>query len=246
MPILIVEDNVVSAKLVECLLEKAGYQTVVVKNGKEALASLSTVKNVQLIITDFLMPEMNGLELIEKIRALPALRDIPTIILSAHCDITTVRAARGLDCEGFLVKPVEKSQLLERVEQVLRDQPLVLRGKTHIMDTLQIGSDEYDDLAGMLAAQVSAAIPPVVLEQSESPEPISPQLSQLLNELAESATLMGADKFTKLHSKLVEAKSLTRGQLPALWKALQDLEAVLQAQAAPSPNDAPPQQRLAS
>jgi CheY-like chemotaxis protein len=126
MPILIVEDNVVSAKLVECLLQKAGYQTVVVKNGNEALALLPTINNLDLIITDFMMPEMDGLELIAKIKGLSTFRDIPIIILSARCDATTVRAARGLDCEGFLVKPVEKNQLLERVGQILRDQPLVL------------------------------------------------------------------------------------------------------------------------
>lgn len=246
MPIMIVEDNAVSAKLVECLLQKAGYQTVVVTNGKEALASLPTLKNVQLIITDFMMPEMDGLELIAKIKVLPAFRDIPTIILSAHCDVATVRAARGLDCESFLVKPVEKSQLLERVEHVLRDQPLVLRDKTHIMDTLQVWAEEYDDLIGMLAVQVNTAIPLVVLEQSESQEPMSPQLSQSLNELAESAALMGADKFATLHSRLVETKSMTRTQLPALLKALQDLEAALPARTVSSPNEEPPQQRLAS
>lgn len=246
MPIMIVEDNVVSAKLAECQLQKAGYQTVTVKNGKEALETLPTVKNVHLIITDFMMPEMDGLELIAKLKELPAFRDIPIIILSAYCDVTTVKAARGLDCESFLVKPVEKNQLLERVEQVLRSQPLVLRDKTHIMETLQIGAEEYADLADMLMTQVSAAIPMVVLEQSESKESISPQLTRSLNELAESATLMGADKFSTLHSRLIETKSMTRAQLPAVVTALQDLEAVLQAQAAASKKEEPPQQRLAS
>lgn len=246
MPIMIVEDNAVSAKLVECQLQKAGYQTVAVKNGKEALETLPTVKNVQLIITDFMMPEMDGLELIAKLKSLPAFQDIPIIILSAYCDVATVKAARGLDCESFLVKPVEKNQLLERVEHVLQDQPIVLRDKAHTMETLQIGAEEYDDLAEMLATQVSATIPTVVLEQSDVKEPISPQLSRSLDELAESATLMGADKFSTLHSRLVETKSMIRAQLPAVVTALQDLEAVLQAQATSSKKEEPPQQRLAS
>src|SRR5574340_1401580 len=122
-----------------------------------------------------MMPEMDGLELIAKIKVLPAFRDIPTIILSAHCDVATVRAARGLDCESFLVKPVEKSQLLERVEHVLRDQPLVLRDKTHIMDTLQVWAEEYDDLIGMLAVQVNTAIPLVVRSEEHTSELQSPK-----------------------------------------------------------------------
>lgn len=246
MPIMIVEDNAVSAKLIEYLLQKAGYQTVVANNGKDALANLPTIKNVQLIITDFMMPDMDGLELIAKIKELPAFRDIPTIILSAHCDVTTVRAARGLDCEGFLVKPVEKNQLLERVGQILRNRPVILRDNTQIMENLHIGAEEYRDLSDMLAAQVSAAVPIVILEQSEAEEPISTQLGHRLDELAESATLLGADKFSVLHSRLVTTKSLTRAQLPAVLAALHELEAALPARAASSPNEEPPQQRLAS
>ncbi|MCC2641581.1 MAG: two-component response regulator ORR5-like [Nitrospira sp.] len=227
MPILIVEDNAVSAKLAEHLLQQAGYQTVVVNNGNEALEVLPTMNNVQLVITDYMMPEMDGLQLIAKIKALSALKDIPIIILSARCDAGTVKAARGLDCEGFLVKPVEKNQLLERVEQILRDQPQVLCDKTQVMDRLQIGADEYQELTGLLAGQVSTALPIVCLEQAESNEPPSAHLAQLLAELAESATILGADKLSRLHSELIETKSMTRAQLPAMHRTLLELEAVL-------------------
>jgi hypothetical protein len=95
------------------------------------------------------------------------------------------------------------------------------------MDSLQIGADEYHELADMLAVQVSTALPVVVLEQAESEEPPSAQLGQLLAEQAESATLLGADKLSRLHSKLIERKSMTRAQLPAIHKVLLELEAAL-------------------
>jgi len=233
MPILIVEDNAVSAKLAECLLQKAGYKTVVAQNGKEALANLPTIRNLQLIITDFMMPEMDGLEFIAKTKALPAYRDIPIIILSTHHEVSTVRKARSLGCDCFLVKPVDKYQLLERVQHVLQDQPVVLREKAHIMNILQIVEEEYYDLVGMLTVQVSAALPVVILEQAESAEPVSGQLNHLLAELAESASLLGADKFSMLHSRLVEKTSLTRAQLPAIIAVLHDLEAELATNAGP-------------
>lgn len=233
MPILIVEDNAVSAKLAECLLQKAGYKTVVAQNGKEALANLPTIRNLQLIITDFMMPEMDGLEFIAKTKALPAYKDIPIIIVSAHHEVTTVRKARSLGCDCFLVKPVDKHQLLERVQHVLRDQPVVLREKAHIMNILKIAEEEYYDLVGMLTVQVSAALPIVILEQAESAEPVSGQLNHLLAELAESASLLGADKFSMLHSRLVEKTSLTRAQLPAITAVLHDLEAELATNASP-------------
>lgn len=239
MPILIVDDNAVSAKLAECLLQKAGYKTVVAQNGKEALANLPTLRNLQLIITDFMMPEMDGLEFIGKAKALPAYRDIPIIILSAHHEVSTVRTARSLGCDSFLVKPVDKHQLLERVQHVLRDQPVVLRDKSHIMNVLQIEDEEYYDVLSMLAVQVSAALPVVILEQAESAEPVSGQLSHLLAELAQSASLLGADKFSMVHSTLIEKAPLTRAQLPAIIAALHDLEAALAAPAGPSPDESP-------
>lgn len=239
MPILIVEDNAVSAKLAECLLQKAGYETVVAQNGKEALANLPTIRNLQLIITDFMMPEMDGLEFIAKTKALPAYRDIPVIMLSAHHEVSTVRTARSLGCDSFLVKPVDKHQLLERVQHVLRDQPVVLRDKSHIMNVLYIEEEEYYDLIGMLAVQVSAALPVVILEQAESAEPVSGQLSHLLDELAQSASLLGADKFSMVHSTLIEKAPLTRAQLPAIIAALHDLEAALAAHAGPYPDESP-------
>lgn len=233
MTIMIVEDNIVSAKLVEGLLEKAGYQTVTAKNGKEALELLPTLCNIQLIITDYLMPEMNGIELVQQLKMLPGLRDIPAIILSAHCDVPTAMVARDLHCNSLLVKPVKKGQLLERVEQVLRRQPLVLHSKFDVSDALQIGDDEYQGLIDMLAVQVDETIPIAVLEEFASNEPISETLNQLLHALAESASLLGADKFSRLYAKLAADKALTRSQISALLRALQELALELSARRSP-------------
>ncbi|MBS0172042.1 MAG: response regulator [Nitrospira sp.] len=233
MSIMIVEDNIVSAKLVVGLLQKAGYQTVLVNNGKEALELLPTLCNIQLIITDYLMPEMNGIELIKHLKMVPSFSDIPVIILSAHCDVPTAKIARSLHCNGFLVKPVKKEQLLERVEQVLSNQPHVLRSKFDVSDTLQIGDEEYQALIGMLAAQVDEGIPIAVLEEATSDEPISEAMNQSLSALAESATLLGADKFSRLYASLQADKVLTRAQLSVLLRALQELSLELRAHGFP-------------
>ena len=87
MAILIVEDNPVNAKLLVLMLRGAGFQCEVAGNGKEALAMLSEMAEIQLVITDYMMPAMDGLELIEKIRAIPQLNHIPILIASAHAGI---------------------------------------------------------------------------------------------------------------------------------------------------------------
>jgi len=227
MSILIVEDNSVNARLLALILNAQGYQTVVAGNGKEALAAVSETPDIQLIITDYLMPEMDGLEFIVKVRALPAFNNVPIIVASAQGDLETVKRVQGLQCEGFLVKPIDKRQLIKRVEQLLRSQSHVLLGKNKTMDRLDIGLAEYNDLVNTFAAQLAATIPIVVLEQGDSEEPISENLGRLLKELAESASMLGADKFVLLNSKYMERGLPARSLCPAMLKTLQELERAL-------------------
>ena len=77
MSILIVEDNPVNGRLLSLMLSAQGYQTVVARNGIEALAAVSETPDLQLIITDYMMPEMDGFEFIVKVRALPTFHHCP-------------------------------------------------------------------------------------------------------------------------------------------------------------------------
>jgi CheY-like chemotaxis protein len=236
MSILIVEDNPVNARLLALMLNAQRYQTVVAGNGKEALATLSKTQDIQLIITDYMMPEMDGLEFIVKVRALPAFNDIPIIVASAHADLETVKRVQGLQCDGFLVKPIDKKDLIKRVEHLMRSQPRVLLGNQKTMDRLDIGLAEYNDLVNTFAAQLTTTMPIVVLEQEDSEEPISENLGRLLKELAESASMLGADKFVLLYSKCMGRGRPVRSQCPALLQALQELERSLLAYLQSQPN----------
>ncbi|THJ24813.1 MAG: response regulator [Nitrospira sp. CG24E] len=102
---------------------------------------------IELIVTDYMMPEMNGLELIEKVRAMPAMKDIPILMAWAHSDMSIVSKAKSLGCNGFLVKPIDRKQLIERVTHLLKDPPLVPRDKNYMMNKLNMEPGEYDDLA---------------------------------------------------------------------------------------------------
>jgi len=238
MSILIVEDNPVNARLLALMLKAQGYQTVMAGNGKEALAAVSTSQGIQLIITDYMMPEMDGLEFIEKVRALPTWNHIPIIVASAHADLETVKRVQGLQCDGFLVKPIDRKQLIKRVEDILRAQRPVLLDKQKTMDKLDIGLAAYNDLINTFAAQLGATMSIVVLEQEDSEEPISESLSRSLKELAESAAMLGADKFTQLYSKCIEHGLPARSHCAGLLKALQELETPLLAYLQSQPNAA--------
>lgn len=241
MSILVVEDNPVNATLLEHFLKKSGYQTIVAQNAKDALATLSSSKDVQLIITDLHMPEMNGLEFMAKVKASPAWQGLPIIVVSAQSDVGTVRKAGGLACNGFLVKPIQKEQLLKRVEQLINNQPPILQDKQYIMHNLGVGAEEYDTLLTTFAAQLGTAMPIVVLEQGDSDEAISENFHRLLKELLESADILGADRFVTSYARVHAEKSITRSHCVGVLKALQELESAVTGNATPpSQTDAAP------
>jgi response regulator RpfG family c-di-GMP phosphodiesterase len=178
-----------------------------------------------------MMPEMNGLEFIAKVRQQPARNNIPILVASAYSDLETVRHAIQLGCAGFLVKPIDKTQLVERVAHLLKNAPAVLRDKSQIMNKLDIGPGEYDDLVRMFAAQLDDVLPMVVLAQGGSDEAIPQNLSRQLKELAESADLLGGEKFARLYSSHRENGRLTGADCQAIVSALQELGIALAARA---------------
>lgn len=230
MAILIVEDNPVNAKLLVLMLRGAGFQSEIAGNGKEALAMLSGMPETQLIITDYMMPEMDGLELIEKVRAVPQFNHIPILIASAHADLETVKHAQRVRCDGFLVKPIERQQLLNRVGELLQSKPRVLLDKWIMIGKLDVSPGEYDELIKMLSDQVSAALKAVALEQSQVPEPISERLHQLLPELCDSASMLGANRFVQLYSAYKRNGGVTKAHCRSLLQSLQQLETALMTQ----------------
>ena len=235
MSILIVEDNSVNARLLALMLKAEGYKTVEARNGKEALAAVSDIPDLQLIITDYMMPEMDGFEFIVKVREMPAFRHTPILVASAHADLETVKRVQGIKCDGFLVKPIDKQQLTKRVESLIRAQPVVLCAKLKTMDRLEIRLAEYNELLDTFSAQLTAIVPIVVLEQGDSDEPLSENLCRKLRDFLESASMLGAEKFFQLYSKGLGGARPLRSQGAALLKALQELERALVAQAQPSP-----------
>jgi DNA-binding response OmpR family regulator len=150
--------------------------------------------------------------------------------------VETVSKAKGLGCKDFLVKPVNKNQLLNRVESLLKGPPPVLQDKNHVMDKLGVGAEEYDNLINALVVQLGTAMPVIVLEQAESEEAISENASRLLKEIAESAAILGADTFSMLYSRLKAKTSITRSNCVETLKVLQELNTALaQRVASPAP-----------
>ncbi len=115
--ILVVEDDKNLRKLIVTCLEKANYTVFDTKNGEEAL-ELMDRQYVDLIVTDIMMPEMNGYELIKELR--DANYNTPILIITAKEDIEDKRIGFSLGADDYMVKPINIDELIMRVKSLLK------------------------------------------------------------------------------------------------------------------------------
>lgn len=118
--ILIVEDSATQAEQLRYILEKHDFRVSTAANGREALSAISRQKP-SLIISDILMPEMDGYELCREVKADNTLRDIPVILLTALSDPLDV--IRGIECgaDSFITKPYDEEALISGIRQMQAD-----------------------------------------------------------------------------------------------------------------------------
>ena len=116
--ILVVDDTRVIQHVARHILQKAGHQVTLAADGEEALEILED-ESFDLVITDVLMPNMDGVELLEAMRADGALASLPVIMMTGTGDEEDVVQARSAEPNGFLTKPVSSHNLLAEVERVL-------------------------------------------------------------------------------------------------------------------------------
>src|SRR5260221_12488061 len=83
--VLVVDDSPTIRKVVSFILDAQGYETLTAENGEDALGKLRADR-VDLVLTDFVMPHMNGYQLCREIRGDAALRSVPIILMSAKGD----------------------------------------------------------------------------------------------------------------------------------------------------------------
>lgn len=116
--ILIVEDSLTQAMRLRYLLQENGYDVRVAADGVKGLAAAKAEKPT-IIITDVMMPEMDGYELCARIKQDETLKDIHVVLLTSLSDPRDV--IKGLQCgaDNFLTKPYDNEQLLRRVHHIL-------------------------------------------------------------------------------------------------------------------------------
>lgn len=120
--VLIVEDEYGNAEVLQLLLEAEGYRVALASNGKQAMDILRTGEQPDLILSDFMMPVMNGGEFGAVLKQDAALRKVPFVFMSGTSEEVVQRVFAAYD--AFLVKPVELDSLLVVIERLLAEGPL--------------------------------------------------------------------------------------------------------------------------
>lgn len=130
--ILIVEDNPDFRDYIMSVLEDE-YHVVTAKNGKEGLSIIQKVQP-DIVISDVMMPVMNGFEFISQLRELHEFKQIPVIFLSAKDQDVDVQQGLSTGADIYLTKPIRSSTLISQIEAVLRREK-VLKEKTRFLQT---------------------------------------------------------------------------------------------------------------
>jgi len=125
--VLIVDDEIHIVHVVAIKLRNNGYEVISADNGAEAF-ELACSEKPDIIVTDYQMPVMTGMELVEKLRQHEETKDTPVIMLTARSFAISKEQQEQLQISGCLSKPFSPRELLENIEDIMYQKNLMIDG----------------------------------------------------------------------------------------------------------------------
>jgi len=120
MKLLVVDDSSTMRRIIKNTLGRLGHKDVLeAENGAEAWKVLEDEGSIDVLVTDWNMPEMNGLELVQKVRAQDKYSDMPIIMVTTEGGKAEVITALKAGVNNYIVKPFTPQVLKEKLEDVL-------------------------------------------------------------------------------------------------------------------------------
>jgi CheY-like chemotaxis protein len=167
--ILLADDSLTIQKVVELTFSDSEYELVCVSNGQRALDRIAAGEMPDLILADVVMPEKNGYEVCEAIKASPATARIPVVLLSGTFEPFDRDRADRIGCDAIVSKPFDSQQLLRQVEALLaRPVGEIPTAATMAIPVMTISAPPPSPPAP--AAPVALLAPPSSAEAGFSPE----------------------------------------------------------------------------
>ncbi len=137
--ILVVEDDDALNALVSLYLKGNGYEVISCKNGQEA-QKLFKKENIDMMITDIMMPMMNGFELAMEVRK--ENKDMPIVFMSAKDDMPSKQLGYTIGIDDYIVKPFDIDELVLKVKAILRRSKIISSKKLSV-GNLTMNQEEH-------------------------------------------------------------------------------------------------------
>jgi len=136
--ILVIEDDPIFIKLISHALEQHSFNVLRVTNGMNALDCLSKNNKIEAVILDLFLPDINGLEILKKIRTHPVYAEIPIIILTSNDDKLDAIITIEMGADDYITKPFHKRELIARLNAIMRRTKAALPLNTTIISICDI------------------------------------------------------------------------------------------------------------
>jgi len=117
--IIVVEDSKTILEVLSFSLEKADYNIHTASNGQDAL-KLFDGRDIDLMITDLYMPEMDGLELVKKVKTIDFYKNIPILFLTTESQQSKKLEAKKVGATGWVIKPFVPEKLVQAINKLLQ------------------------------------------------------------------------------------------------------------------------------
>jgi putative two-component system response regulator len=155
--ILLIEDDLVTCHIMTALLKRLRHPHVVAHDGAEAIELVSKYP-IDLMIADLMLPDINGLDLIEQILVKPHLQDIPVMFCTANADPKTVERALAVGAVDFVKKPINVDSFAGRVERALKRAPARWESWREMIKRLRVDSRTFQPLLTLARDQVAELV----------------------------------------------------------------------------------------
>ena len=170
--VLIIEDEKILRQNLRDILDLEGYEVKVAPNGMDGI-ELYNIEQPDLVLCDIKMPKMDGFDVLKAIRDLPGGLTTAFIFLSAKVEHDDIRSGMNLGADDYLLKPVNRKDLLSAIETRLKQRSKVLeemnrRINDSINGALDFGFDEVQALLSRLSKSERKVLYYVSLEKSTS------------------------------------------------------------------------------
>ena len=158
MSVLIVDDDDMTRRIIASGLRQVGWHTREAEDAEAAINLLETDGSIALVITDIMMPERDGLNMVSELRRNPAYAELPVLFCTSLGTPAAVSRALGLNIAGYLLKPIDISRLQETVAKILGAPRPPLADELKTRARLDVDADRYRELLAALVERLEVSL----------------------------------------------------------------------------------------